>query len=42
VQGTFTLFVTLYRDTLLPPPSMASQDTESLPPPQVRAACAAT
>jgi len=31
---TFTVFVTLYRDTLLPPPSMASQDTESLPPPQ--------
>ena len=31
--SAFTGFVVVYRDTLLPPPSMASQDSEGLPPP---------
>lgn len=34
-QGSFTAFITMWRDTLLPPPAMAAQDVDAgLPPPQ--------
>lgn len=38
LQATFSLFVTLYRDTLLPPPALSGEDHQSgLPPPQFSA-----
>lgn len=39
--GSFTAFVTMWRDTLLPPPTMSGQnegDVSGLPPPQFGAA----
>lgn len=42
--GSFTVFVTMWRDTLLPPPAMAGQDVggdaSGLPPPQFGTASA--
>jgi hypothetical protein len=43
LQVFFTVFVTLYRDTLLPPPAMASTDGQApLPPTQFSTGAGAT